>query len=254
MCAQHLQCEGIGDASSIEQMCAALGRHYGNDVASAIEASRSVDVEKDACDDIVNDPVTEANFEDLDADDFSFAKEFKAIGEAYKTRIAQIEQGRSGWTNQGAAPAKRIRTKQGGKSNAAGSSVGGWTNQGAAPAKRRRTNQGGESNAAGSSAGGSAGVVAGAGAEHCPRAGAILPNLEWQYVYCDKCFDLAGQIKKQDSPGLRDVPCWHLRVWDPTNGKWGVRSPHKQTFLVNDERTYEWAKQKVRMMRTCCED
>ena len=51
-------------------------------------------------------------------------------------------------------------------------------NQGAAPAKRR-TNQGGESNAAGSSAGGSAGAVAGAGAEHCPRAGAVLPDLQW---------------------------------------------------------------------------
>ena len=123
-------------------------------------------------------------------------------------------------------------------------------NQGAAPAKRRRTNQGGESNAAGNSAGGSAGVVAGAGAEHCPRAGAILPNHEWQYVYCDKCFDLAGQIRKANFPGLTYGPRWHLRVWNPTSGKWGVR----KTFLVNDERTYEWAMQKVLMMRTCCED
>ena len=69
MCAQHHRCEGIGDATSIEQMCAALGRHYGDDAASAIEASRSEKVAKDACDDIVNDPVTEAIYAELDPDD-----------------------------------------------------------------------------------------------------------------------------------------------------------------------------------------
>ena len=63
-----------------------LGRHYGDDAASAIEASRSENVAKDACDDIVNDPVTEAIYGDLDSDDKT---EFQEIDRAIKARKAK---------------------------------------------------------------------------------------------------------------------------------------------------------------------
>ena len=141
----------------------------------------------------MHDPVTEAIFGELDPDDQA---EFKDIGKAVKTR--KVKERSAAFKHKKfrafvAAPAKRRRTNQGG-----------------APAKRRRTNQGGASSAAGSSAGGSAGAGAGAGAERGPRVGPVLPDLQWEDVHCDKCHDVAGQIKYHEYPGLRDPPSWIL--------------------------------------------
>ena len=84
MCAHHHRCEGIGDASSIEQMCAALGRHYGDGAASAIEASRSKDDATDPVTEaVVDDDVTEELYGELDPDDQA---EFPEIGKAIKAR------------------------------------------------------------------------------------------------------------------------------------------------------------------------
>ena len=83
MYAEHHRGETI--TSPITKLvCAALSRHLGDDAASAIDASRSIDSEKDACyyTDTVNNHVTEAIFGELDPDDQA---EFKDIGKAMKT-------------------------------------------------------------------------------------------------------------------------------------------------------------------------
>lgn len=75
----------------------------------------------------------------------------------------------------------------------------------------------------------------------------------WEAVACTVCGHDAGQYKLEPNPGRRDGPTWHMRTMDPSTNAWavqGARHRTRRTSVVGD--SPDFAINWVQHNRVCC--
>ena len=153
---------------------------------------------------MINDPINEAVFEDLDEDD---KKEFREIADVIKAK--KIKQASQAWKHSNLLRRVANSAKAAAKPQPAPKPK-------AAPKA----------------------AVAAAPATRGPR---VNPDEHWESVHCRTCHRLAGHVYLRSNPGHRDPATWFTRPWDPSEGKWADKGSYKTSKRVRCGGTREWA-------------
>ena len=85
------------------------------------------------------------------------------------------------------------------------------------------------------------------------RRGRIGPTVPWENVVCTLCGQAAGQVKLEPNPGQRDGPTWHMRTMDPETQTWavsGARHRSRRISVIGEDPQFaiSWCKEN----RICC--
>jgi hypothetical protein len=281
-CVKHLKIETTPPSNTLPDMFSALATKFCGDDVEAVRKEvnlfeRARLPRRDDDEQLLDDPLLEVVYDDMDPEDKS---EFKEIGDAKQKRkyAAKVDI----WKAACAREQKRQQNRRVGKAKGKGKGKGEGKGKGKGKGKVKGKAKGKAAKAKAAPApppvlaalpapepepppapiplpAPAAAFVAAEplpadpGAPH-PRGPNYGVSEPWRDIQCDHCARVTGQKKMSLAPGGRDEVIWFWRCFDVDTGMWPLSGSLKKTKLARlfDGDPAQDINDWVQTHRTCC--